>query len=134
MRILPLSEGGGGILMWYATSKFHWTYHAQDKMKFYRLSEARVRRVIHSPKRTEEGIAPSTIAMMQPNTTTGNRGQEKWKQEIWVMVQKVLGVKGQASRVKIISAWRYPGMSKPKSEVVKDLMKQEYRSFISAGR
>lgn len=121
--------------MWYATSKFYWTYHAQDKMKFYRLSEARVRRVIHSPKRTEEGVAPSTIAMMQPNTTTGNGGQEKWKQEIWVMIQKMgHGTSDKRQGTKIISAWRYPGMSKPKSEVVKDIMKQEYRSFISAGR
>jgi len=35
-----------------------WTHHAQAKMAFYKLSEQRVMRVVHSPKRIEEGVAP----------------------------------------------------------------------------
>ncbi|MEK7163079.1 MAG: hypothetical protein AAB696_02210 [Patescibacteria group bacterium] len=73
-----------------------WTKHAQSKMRFYGLSKQRVRRVLHSPKRTEEGIAPNTAAMMQV------AGSEKHPYEIWVMVQKS----------KIISAWKYPGRTK----------------------
>jgi hypothetical protein len=68
-------------------------------MAFYRLSEGRVRRVLHSPRRTEEGVAPGTIALMQPET------QAKKPSEIWVMIQQV----GRKKRV--ITAWRYPGKS-----------------------
>lgn len=90
-----------------------WTNHAKAKMNFYRLSEQRVRRVLNSPKRIEEGIAPKTIAMMQPASykTYGSNKTDRldgtyWTQEIWVMIED--------SRVKrkIISAWRYPGMTK----------------------
>ncbi|MGB7957842.1 MAG: hypothetical protein WCF77_03325, partial [Minisyncoccia bacterium] len=45
-----------------------WTRHAEAKMAFYKLSKQRVMRVIHSPKRVEEGVAPKTVAMMQPNS------------------------------------------------------------------
>ncbi len=111
-----------------ASNGIHWTYHARDKMRFYRLSEARVKRVLHSPKRVEEGVAPNTVAMMQPNTATGDKGQEKWKQEIWVMAQTAKSGKGRIT--KIFSAWRYPGMSKSRSEAIKDLMKKEYQDFV----
>ena len=47
-------------------STLQWTLHAQAKMRQYRLSPARVRRVLHSPRRVEEGVAPKTIAAMQP--------------------------------------------------------------------
>ena len=50
-----------------------WTSHAKMKMNFYRLSEGRVRRVLHSPMRIEEGIAEDTIAMMQPVSLTKRR-------------------------------------------------------------
>ena len=56
---------------------WHWTSHARSKMWFYGLSEARVRRVINSPKRKEEGIAPKTIAMMQIAGTTKGDGARK---------------------------------------------------------
>lgn len=69
-------------------------------MKFYRLSESRVRRVINNPARVEYGIVPDTIVMMQ--VVSGS----KKKSEIWVMVQD------EKSRRKVISAWRYPGITK----------------------
>lgn len=100
-------------------------------MRFYRLSEQRVRRVMHSPKRVEEGIAPKTMAMMQPVsvkrvTGQGSRGeQEKWTQEIWVMFQD------EKSRRKVISAWRYPGKSKPRSEAATAFLRQEYQDYLS---
>lgn len=84
-------------------SPIFWTKHAREKMKFYRLSEARVKRVLHHPDRVEEGIAPKTVANMQ------KAGSRKHPSEIWVMYQ---------SGTKIISAWRYPGQS-PVGEKIK---------------
>jgi hypothetical protein len=115
-----------------------WTRHAQAKMAFYKLSEQRVVRVMHSPKRIEEGVAPRTVAMMQPasiktmagGSTFANKidetvKKETWSQEIWVMVQDL------GKQRKIISAWRYPGMTKPRSEDSLDLLRREYREFLA---
>lgn len=79
-----------------------WTAHSRDKMRQYRLSEGRVRRILHSPHRVEEGIAEGTVAMMQQSTG-------KHPYELWVMV-----VDSPKER-KVISAWRYPGVTKPRS-------------------
>src|SRR3989344_1177316 len=106
------------------------TAHAQYKMKQYGLSEQRERSVIRSPKRREEGIVPKTVAVMQPVSMKKIDGKEVWKQEIWVMCQlrkseaisnfkfqisnQAQNLKYQAigmSKLKIISAWRYPGVS-----------------------
>jgi len=97
--------------------KYVWTNHVLQKMVFYRLSESRVRRVIKNPKRVEEGIAPDTIASMQPS------GSKKRKEEIWVMWREKikneklkskndnLKLKMNEPKIIIISAWRYPGQS-----------------------
>ncbi len=101
-------------------------------MNFYRLSPARVRRVLHSPKRIEEGVAPKTVAMMQPGSVksssvrAGAGKKETWTQEIWVMVQDTGNTR------KVISAWRYPGMTKPRSAVTQNLMRKEYGEFLSS--
>lgn len=81
--------------------KFSWTSHIKMKMAYYRLSEQRIRRVFRSPLRHEEGIAPGTIAAMQPAGTSK-------KTEIWLMYQPL----GKGS-VRMVSAWRYPGITKP---------------------
>ena len=101
-----------------------WTHHAQAKMQFYRLSPARVRRVLHAPKRTEEGIAPKTVAMMQPASL---KSAERWTQEIWVMIQD------RGSERKVISAWRYPGVTKPRDAATVALMRKEYDEFVEKG-
>lgn len=117
----------------------HWTFHARAKMNFYKLSEQRVRQVLHCPKRIEEGVAPKTTAMMQPvsvkrvKSQESSKMQETWIQEIWVMVEKRRqgsSVRGQET-TKVISAWRYPGMSKPRSEVLKNALRQEYGEYSS---
>jgi len=122
-----------------------WTHHAEAKMAFYKLSKQRVMRVIHSPKRVEEGIAPKTIAIMQPTSVRSNRAdvvlakagtrafknnssKETWSQEIWVMVQDL------GKQRKIISAWRYPGMTRPRSEIAMDTLRREYREFLKGKR
>src|SRR3989338_7794304 len=111
----------------------HWTSHSRYKMRLYGLSESRVKRVIRFPKRIEEGIAPDTVAMMQP------AGTEKHPYEIWVMIQETQtiadGTQTNAEKrisrrksapacagrlsprksavTEVISAWRYPGKTKP---------------------
>lgn len=115
---------------------FLFTHHARAKMGFYKLSEARVRRVLNAPKRTEEGVAPKTFAVMQPVSSrfvtskdvVVSRGatpkrKETWNQEIWVMYQD------SAKERVIISAWRYPGVTKIRGEVVINLMQKEYNEY-----
>lgn len=75
-----------------------WTEHSKYKMKQYGLSKARVNRVLRFPVRIEAGIAPKTVAVMQP---TGGQS----KQELWVMYQDTKKAR------KVIAAWRYPGIS-----------------------
>lgn len=76
----------------------HFTEHARFKMRQYGLSEARVKRVLRAPVRVEVGIAPKTVAAMQP---TG----AKRPQEVWCMYQDT------PKKRKIIAVWRYPGVS-----------------------
>lgn len=75
-----------------------WTKHSSLKMRQYRLSESRLKRVLRKPDRREAGIAPRTIAVMQIT------GTKKHQTEIWLMYQK----KKKENKLKIISAWRYP--------------------------
>ena len=104
-----------------------WTAHAKAKMQFYKLSPARIRRVLHSPKRIEEGVAPKTVAMMQPGTTKTifepQGKKEVWSQEIWVMFQDT------PTERKVISAWRYPGVTKPRSSMTQKILRQEYQEY-----
>ena|SRR3989344_6214230 len=97
--------------------EFHFTNHGKMKMRQYGLSEGRVRRVIHTPERTEEGIAPKTVAMMQ------TAGSSKHPYEIWVMFQDLRGKR------KIISAWKYPGKTKP-GEPLPDEILKEFRAAL----
>src|SRR3989338_11142025 len=95
--------------------KYRWTDHVFRKMVFYGLSADRIKRVIRSPKRVEDGVAENTIAVMQSSTNT------KKPTEIWVMYQearrgRASGLKSKAESLKpnkkiVISAWRYPGVS-----------------------
>lgn len=112
------------------SEQFVWTNHSIDKMRQYGLSEQRVRSVLHTPKRKEEGIAPNTSAVMQ------STGTKKNPTEVWVMFQEIQprrpeesGLRPQASekikfqnddekfknnfgkKLRIISTWRYPGIS-----------------------
>ncbi|MBU4481173.1 hypothetical protein KKH59_02555, partial [Patescibacteria group bacterium] len=58
-----------------------WTRHSKDKMRYYRLSENRLLRVLRSPERKEIGIAPRTVAVMQ------KAGTKKRPTEIWLLYQ-----------------------------------------------
>lgn len=89
------------------TEKISWTKHAIEKMRYYQLSESRLKRVLNNPERKELGIAPGTIAIMQPASRQGGpTGSKKYSTEIWLMYQNLKG-----DKIKIITAWRYPGTS-----------------------
>ncbi len=89
----------------YQTNKFHWTCHSKEKMRYYNLSESRLKRVLRHPSRVETGVAENTLAAMQM------AGSKKYPFEIWLMYQ----IKNNETR--IISAWRYPGVSQPGGKV-----------------
>ncbi len=100
-----------------------WTKHAKEKMRYYRFSQKRVMRILRKPDRREEGIVLGTIAHMQV------AGTKKHPGEVWMMYQIVKSKaknqkptlikqtksindekpQGASKRIKIISAWRYPG-------------------------
>ena len=98
--------------------KYFWTNHVGRKMMFYGLSADRIKRVIRSPHRSEKGIAPDTIAVMQPGKTILAMLDKpaSWKEEIWVMYaeKKSRPSEGQnfiGKKKIVIPAWRYPGKS-----------------------
>ncbi len=98
-------------------SEFAWTSHSKSKMLQYRLSPQIIKTILKNPERTESGIAPRTLAVMQ------RKASLKRKEEMWVMYQtegsgKKLNITNdrfnifkRSAKKKIISVWRYPGVS-----------------------
>ncbi len=85
-----------------------WTSHVKGKMIFYRLSESKILRTIRNYIRKQSGLVPNTICYMMRND------KPKRKEEVWVMAQEDTAESG---KMVIISAWLYPGISQPGSEV-----------------
>jgi hypothetical protein len=112
------------------TEKFSWTKHAIEKMRFYGLSEQKVKGVISRPQRTETGVAPKTTAVMQ------RTGSKKRPTEIWVMYQiksqnlnlKFQNPRFKTKKLKIISAWRYPGVSPVKEVPIPEDIRSEIQN------
>lgn len=113
--------------------RFSWTRHIKNKMIFYGLSEQRIKSALNSPKRKEEGIAPNTIAVMKRN----DRGKKK--EEIWVMYLRRpdTNVGGRSpdrerrGKFLMISAWRYPGVSRPGKEIpIPDDIREELNAML----
>ncbi len=101
---------------------YFWTNHAKYKLLQYGLSPTAIKKIVRRPERTENGIAPETTAVMQ------RKDSKKMKREVWVMYQKSkstsqsLRIKNlqndlSMSKVKIISAWIYPGVSPKDREI-----------------
>lgn len=123
-----------------ARSRYQFTEHSRYKMQQYNLSEQRVTRIIRAPKRTEEGVAEKTIAVMQPGTIKRDaKGKETWTQEIWVMYttknyklrmidDELKNVNPQSEirnqQIRIISAWRYPGMSSKRNPIPEEILRE----------
>jgi hypothetical protein len=93
------------------SEKYLWTIHARLKLKYYGLSEGRIKRAIRFPARTEEGIVEKTIAVMQP------AGSKRYT-EIWAMYKPSRG------RIKIITVWRYPGKSPARDPIPAEILKE----------
>lgn len=110
--------------------KYEWTMHVRRKMQHYGISESRVKRIIRFPKRTEEGIVPNTIAVMQPASVKTTAGKPAWNREIWVMyklakrrVNPKHEIRNQKQKaLKIITAWRYPGKSPERDPIPKEVL------------
>lgn len=117
-------------------SGMEFTAHARYKMTQYGLSEQKVRGIIHRPKRTEVGVIPQAVAMMQPVSPKVVDGKEIWKQEIWVMyliknskrrVSEEMAQQQsnlQPKQLRIISAWRYPGVSSKRSPIPREILQE----------
>lgn len=115
------------------TGRYYFTLHAEYKMREYHLSRQRVIRIIRSPKRREVGIVPNTIAVMQPSSTKTVNGKEIWTQELWALYRvnaekklsktKLEALLGSAE-LKIISAWRYPGISPKRDPIPADILQE----------
>ncbi len=94
--------------------KIHWTEHSKLKMRQYGISKTKVLHLLFKPDRKEKGIAEGTMAVMKTNKLYGNTSKaqiasrvKKVPGEIWLMYTDSKEFR------KIISAWRYPGISKP---------------------
>ena len=100
--------------------KFLWTRHVEVKMRYYHLTKSRVKRVIRHPTRLEEGILEDAIAAMSP------AGGKKYS-EIWTLyvLSEIQGKK----KIKIITAWRYPGRA-PERDPVPTKVLQEIRNLL----
>lgn len=89
--------------------------HIKNKMLYYGLSEQKIRSIIKSPDRVEEGIAEGTSAAMK--SKKGGKNPE----ELWVMYAETKKLKPtkeikldrKPGKFLMISAWRYPGTSRP---------------------
>ncbi|PIR73847.1 MAG: hypothetical protein COU40_00415 [Candidatus Moranbacteria bacterium CG10_big_fil_rev_8_21_14_0_10_35_21] len=118
--------------------KYQWTQHSIFKLQQYGLSPQRITRVIRNPQRKEAGIVENTIAVMQSASVNVKNGKKTWSQEIWAMYQtrmpkKIHPVKSllsqgvtmpQFNRVKIISAWRYPGISPKNNPIPEEILSE----------
>ena len=115
------------------------------KLRFYRLTEARIKRIIRHPARVEEGIIEGAVACMQPAfatavasagkpssapTLSGFRAGKPVKNysEIWTLY--VLSG-GKQKKIKIISAWRYPGKSPERDPIPQEVLNEIRRLVVS---
>lgn len=94
--------------------KIYWTDHIQVKMRQYGLSKSKLLQLLYKPERKEKGIAPGTTALMQTKKSYRRakkaidiKQPAKAAGEIWLMYKDTKDLR------KMISAWRYPGISKP---------------------
>lgn len=97
-------------------SRYYWTRHIIEKMKYYRISESRVKRIIRVPDRIEESIVPGLVAAMKKFSKSA-------KEEIWIIYTV------DRKKVKLISAWRYPGKSPARNPIPREIL-NEVRAII----
>jgi hypothetical protein len=106
--------------------KLFWTEHSKVKMRQYGLSKQKLFGILGRPERKEQGIVPGTTAVMKTNKVFFKEKKialdKAWQRpkrspgEIWLMYKDVKK-RDEGNIRKIISAWRYPGISKPGEEI-----------------
>lgn len=131
------------------TEKYEWTKHSLMKMQHYGLTAQRVLRVINAPQRKEEGVVEKTVAVMQPTSVSTKEGKRIWTSEIWAMYQirggaknkkqvtnsknpllsaaaDILSLEGRGGfrKKRIISAWRYPGVSPKNNPIPEEILRE----------
>lgn len=128
------------------SGRYYFTLHSEYKMREYHLSRQRVIRIIRSPRRTETGIVENTVAVMQPTSTKRVGGKETWTQELWVMYRvlksksQIPNPKGNSNfgfrasgfsqpELRIISAWRYPGVSPERDPIPSEILREIARGL-----
>ena len=100
--------------------KYQWTKHSIYKMRYYGLSPQRIKRIIRHPARIEEAIVSNMIAVMCPDKN----------KEIWAMYTMIKSkVKNQKSKLKVITAWRYPGKSSARNPIPQEIL-DEIKTII----
>lgn len=94
--------------------KLFWTEHSKIKMRQYGLSAGKLLQIIRKPERKEKGVAPGCTALMQTRKVfisakalAARKTKPVPPGEIWLMYKDV------KDQRRVISAWRYPGISKP---------------------
>jgi hypothetical protein len=98
-----------------------WTEHSKIKMRQYGLSQQKILGILRKPERVEQAIVPGLVAAMKTNKIFFKEKKIDIKKalwqpkrapgEIWVMYKE------NDQERKIVSAWRYPGISKPGEEI-----------------
>ncbi|MEK7562286.1 MAG: hypothetical protein AAB509_01215 [Patescibacteria group bacterium] len=120
--------------------KLNWTEHSKIKMRQYGLSKQKLLGILYRPERKEQGIVLGTIAVMKTNKTFFKAKQitlaKAWQKpkrapgEIWLMYKDITLRHGSGQERKIISAWRYPGVSKPGEEIP---IPKDIKIFLKSG-
>ncbi len=92
-----------------AFKQIFWTEHAKVKMRQYGLSKSKILSILRTPERKEQGIASGTTAAMQTKKVFGSAAKTDKRPpgEIWLMYSDA------GPQRRIVSCWRYPGISKP---------------------
>lgn len=153
----------------FGIDKYIWTQHSRMKMRYYRLTESRVKRVIRHPARIEEGVIENAVACMQP-------AESKKYSEIWVMYmlagggnmflrhdsavssgdlargrrdlrpdcnrdepsksrlplsRKHIAVSLDRNRIKVITAWRYPGRAPERDPIPPEILREIKKNILN---
>ncbi len=113
-------------------------------MKQYGLSKQKIMGILRNPERKERAIVPGLVAAMKTNKIYFNQKQitlkQAWKSpqmsskkspgEIWVMFKDARTNSGPTR--KIISAWRYPGVTIPGEQIpVPEDIRRELENYRS---
>jgi hypothetical protein len=103
------------------TKPLAWTEHSKIKMRQYGLSKQKILGILRKPERVEQAIVPGLVAAMKTNKIFFKEKKIDIKKalwqpkrapgEIWVMYKE------NDQEKKIVSVWRYPGISKPGEEI-----------------